>query len=86
MLKGAIISVIVVHIIMQKGGQSKLYLFMFPYNFDVCQSSINASHWHFYFIFILSQSELHGQFRLIGDRAKYSMYSILYIDDDATMC
>jgi len=35
---------------------------------------------------ITSQSELLGQFRLIGDRAKYSMYSILYIDGDVTMC
>jgi len=33
-----------------------------------------------------AQSELLGQFRLTGDRAKYSMYSILYIDDDVTMC
>jgi len=32
-----------------------------------------------------AQSELLGQFRLTGDRAKYSMYSILYIDDDVTM-
>ena len=33
-----------------------------------------------------AQSELLGQFRLTGDRAKYSMYSILYIDGDVTMC
>jgi len=33
-----------------------------------------------------AQSELLGQFRLTGDRTKYSMYSILYIDGDVTMC
>jgi len=32
------------------------------------------------------QSELLGQFRLTGDRAKYSMYSILYIDGYVIMC
>ena len=32
----------------------------------------------------IPQSKLLGKFRLTGDRAKYSMYSILYIDDDVT--
>jgi len=33
-----------------------------------------------------AQSELLGQFRLTGDRAKKSTYSILYIYGDITMC
>jgi len=33
-----------------------------------------------------AQSELLGQFRLTGDRAKYSMYGILYIDGYVIMC
>jgi len=33
-----------------------------------------------------AQSELLGQCRLTGDHAKYSMYSILHMDGDVTMC